>query len=59
VPVPAAPSPTGGAARIEELYDKGRGITTPKELATAAGVSYEAAKSWLRREKEKQQKQQV
>lgn len=59
VSVPAAPSPTGGAARMEELYDKGRGMVSPKELATAAGVSYEAAKSWLRREKEKQQKQKV
>jgi len=38
-----------GAARMRELYDSGQGVTTARELADAAGVGYEAAKSWLKR----------
>lgn len=40
-----------GAARMQELYDGGRGVTSAKALADAAGVGYETAKSWLRRNK--------
>lgn len=48
---PPVPAKGEGAARMEELYDGGRGITAPKEMSTKAGVTYEAAKSWLRRNK--------
>ncbi len=47
---PPVPSAKGeGAARMRELYDRGRGVTGARELADAAGVGYETAKSWLRR----------
>lgn len=53
-PVKASPSAvpaksSEGAARMHELYDVGRGVTSAKALADAAGVGYETAKSWLRR----------
>lgn len=53
-PAPVSPVPirtSEGAARMQELYDGGRGVTSAKALADAAGVGYETAKSWLRRNK--------
>lgn len=44
-----APKVSEGAARMKELYEEGRGVTSAKALADAAGVGYETAKSWLRR----------